>query len=567
MEPPLVKKAALMLLFAAALRIHAAGFWDPLPAGEENVKKALGALADRIVSSLPDEELLGQVFMLGYLGTDMPAEMSEWIRGRKVGGVKIFSRNIKDLASLAAGISRTQELARVSGAGIPLFVATDQEGGWVRHIKAETSVSPGNLALGASGIPRDSYLTGYYLGGELASLGVTMNFAPTVDVYANPQAAVIGPRSFGSDPVKAGLLAEAYVEGMRKAGVLCTAKHFPGHGSADADSHGRLPVVSASLETLRARDLIPYRMLSKGRVAAVMSAHLAFPAVLGDLTPSSLSPVFLKDILRGELGFGGIVITDDMEMAGVHAGGLDTPTACLRALLAGNDMILISHSPSLQEKTWKLLMEKMKTDADLRGSIEASARRIIETKLDFYRSAEGPGPAVFTEGSIPAEGAADFFFQSACRSVSLASSRRIPFRMEAGTESTVLLCGQFEEFILEGKRRYPDADTMLFSFNPFYRSEAEDRVRVAARAKSYDVIIFCLANYNSLEVLEGLEKYASRIIVISALTPVYLSEVPWVETAIAVYGGGADSFRAGFAVLAGDFRPTASIPLDFGSDD
>jgi len=565
MEPPLVKKAALMLLFTAALRIHAAGFWDPLPAGEESAEKALSALAERIVSSLPDQELLGQVFMLGYLGTDMPAEMSEWIRGRHVGGVKIFSRNIKDLPSLAAGISRTQELARASGAGIPLFVATDQEGGWVRHIKAETSVSPGNLALGASGIPQDSYLTGYYLGGELALLGVTMNFAPTVDVYANPEAAVIGPRSFGSDPVKAGLLAEAYVEGMRKAGVLCTAKHFPGHGSADADSHGRLPVVSASLETLRARDLVPYRMLARGRVAAVMSAHLAFPSVLGDLTPSSLSPVFLKSILREELGFDGIVITDDMEMAGVHSGGLDTSTACFRALLAGNDMILISHSPSLQEKTWKFLVEKMKTDADLRGSVEASARRIIETKLDFYRGAGGSEPAAFTEGSIPAEGAADFFFQSACRSVSLASSRRIPFGMQAG--STVLLCGQFEEFILEGKRRYPDADTMLFPFNPFYRSKPEDRTRVAARAESYDVIIFCLANYNSLEVLERLEKYASRIIVISALTPVYLSKVPWVETAIAVYGAGADSFRAGFAVLSGDFRPTASIPLDFGSGD
>jgi beta-N-acetylhexosaminidase len=555
MEPPRVKPFAFILVMAAAVRINAAGFWSPLPAGESEGRTALAA---GIVSSLSDAELLGQVFMLGYVGTDLPAEMSKWIRDRRIGGIKIFSRNVKDLPGLASGISRVQEMARASGAGIPLFVATDQEGGWVRHIKAETSVSAGNLALGASGMPRDSYLTGFYLGRELAALGITMNFAPTVDVYANPEAAVIGPRSFGSDPVKAGLLAEAYVEGMRSAGVLCTAKHFPGHGSADADSHGRLPVVSASLDTLRARDLVPYRMLAKGGVAAVMSAHLAFPAILGDLTPSSLSPFFLQTVLRGELGFKGIVITDDMEMEGALSGGIDTSTACLRALRAGNDMILISHSPPVQEKTWRFLLERMKTDADLRGAVRSSALRIIGTKLEFYRGTAGPVREA-RENTVPAAGASDFFFQSACRSVSLAASGRIPLK----AEGRILLCGQFEEFIAEGKRRYPAADVLLYPFQPFYGSRVEDRRRAAASAGEYDTIVFCLANYNSLEVLKALKKHAGRIVVISALTPVYLSEVPWVETAIAVYGIGADSFRAGFAVLAGDFTPTSPIPLDF----
>jgi beta-N-acetylhexosaminidase len=298
-------------------------------------------------------------------------------------------------------------------------------------------------------------------------------------------------------------------------------------------------------------------MLAKGRVAAVMSAHLAFPAILGDLTPSSLSPYFMKNLLREELGFKGVVITDDMEMEGALSGGLDTPTACLRALLAGNDMVLVSHTPAVQEKTWKFLFQEMKTNPELRRSLEASARRILKTKLDFYRGTMIAG----TVGPIPAAGAADFFFQSACRSVSMAASRMVP--LQADPRRKILLCGQFSEFIKEGKRRYPGADTLLFSFLPFYQSKPEDRRAVSALAEKYDTVIFCLANFNSLEVLKQLEKQASKIVVISALTPVYLSDVPWVETSIAVYGSGEDSFRAGFAVLAGDFAPAAASPLHF----
>ncbi len=546
-------------LIMAAACAGAASFMDPLPAGEAD--GGFAALASRIASSLSGEDLLAQTFMLGYVGTDMTAEMAQWIGERRIGGAKIFTRNISGLPALAADVSWAQKKARSSGAGIPLFVATDQEGGWVRHVKGETSVSAGNLGLGASGLPRDAYLTGRYLGQELAALGITMNFAPTVDVYANPKASAIGPRSFGSDPVKAGLLAEAYVEGMRSAGIMCTAKHFPGHGSADADSHGSLPVITAAMETLRGRDLVPYRMLAKGRLAAVMSAHLAFPSILGDLTPSSLSRYFITDVLRGELGFTGIVITDDMEMEGALSGGIDVPTACLRALKAGNDMVLISHSPPLQEKAWALLVKEMKTDAGLRASIRASAERIIRTKLEYYRGADAPKTAALSSaetagpsGPIPAAGAGDFFFQNACRSVSLISDKRIPLEGGAGG---ILLCGQYEQFIREGMRRYPAADALLLT---------EDAMgAIAAAAGKYGAIVFCLSDADDLRALRTLEKYAGKVLVISALSPVLLSEVPWVQTAVAVYGFGADSFRAGFAVLAGDFTPVSPVPLEFGA--
>jgi beta-N-acetylhexosaminidase len=520
-------------------------------------------LAGRLAEAMTVDELLGQVFFLGWQGQGLSADILRWIGTRGIGGVKVFPRNVTDLTSLARDVVTMQTLAGKSRFAIPLFVATDQEGGWVRQIKDETSVSPGNLALGAAGEPGDAYRTGLFLGRELAAIGINMDFAPTADVYSNPEASVIGPRSFGSDPSAAGLLSAAYARGMRSAGVLCVAKHFPGHGSADQDSHGHLPKIDVSLGQLLERDLIPSRILIREDIPAIMTGHLAFPRILGSLKPASLSPFFLQSVLRDKLGFKGIVITDDMEMEGVLADGLNTPSACRRALEAGNDMVLVSHTPATQELAWKLLLAALRTSGALRASVRDSVKRILETKLRYFRGEAAPlmpDPSAVRR-LVPAPGARDFFAQVSARAATLVAGARIPLR--PGPREKVLLCGQFTEFLEEGRRRYPGADTFLFPFDPFYQARPEDKAAVRSRARSYDTVVFCLANYNSLDVLKELAGAARKVIVVSALSPVYLADVPWVETAVAVYGQGRDSFRAGFAVLAGDFAPTGVLPVRF----
>jgi beta-N-acetylhexosaminidase len=444
---------------------------------------------------------------------------------------------------------------------IPLLVATDQEGGWVRHIKAGTSQTPGNIALGAGRLPRDSLLTGYYLGRELAALGINMNFAPTIDLYSNPSATVIGPRAFSSDPAATALLALAYFKGLESSGVIATAKHFPGHGQADRDSHGTLPVVRIGFQELWERELLPYRVLIGEGLPAIMSAHLAYPRILGDLTPSSRSPYLIEELLRRRMGFEGLLITDDMEMSGALQGGLDTPQACQEALLAGNDIVLISHTPQTQEKSWEHLDERMRRDPVFRQRIREAAGRVLRQKLRTFREAGFP---LYSSrplaGSIPAPGASEFFAGAAARSVTLVREGRIPYNPRAGER--VLLVGQFEEFLAEGRRRLPQADTLLFPYAPFHSARPEDKLRVRRTAAVYDTVIFCLANYNSLEVLRELRPSAERIIVISTLSPVYLAEVPWAGSCLAVYGTGAASFRAGFAALAGDFRPMGQLPIE-----
>jgi beta-N-acetylhexosaminidase len=550
-------RAGRALFFAALLALPACGasalgFRDP---GDPAV------LASRIAEAMTDDELLGQVFFLGWQGVGPSPDILRWIGTRGIGGVKIFPRNVSDLQSLARDVADMQRLSAQGRFAIPLFVATDQEGGWVRQIKDQTSVSPGNLALGASGVPGDAYRTGYYLGMELTALGINMDFAPTADVYSNPEASVIGPRSFGSDPSTAGLLSAAYARGMADAGVLGVAKHFPGHGSADQDSHGHLPRIDVSLDQLLDRDLIPYRILIREGIPAIMTGHLAFPRIIGSLTPASLSPFFLKSVLRDRLGFKGLVITDDMEMEGVLAGGLDTAGAARIALEAGNDMVLVSHTPVTQERTWQALIADVHSRPPFRASILQSVKRILETKIRAFRGTATDDVVADVGRSVPAPGAKEFFSQVSARAVTLVTGARVPFHPAA--REKILLCAQYPEFISEGLKRYPAAGTFLFPFAPFYQARPEDREAVRALAPSFDTVIFCLANYNSLAVLQELKQLGARVIVVSALSPVYLSEAAWVRTAIAVYGDGRESFRAGFGVLAGDYPATGILPVDF----
>jgi len=162
---------------------------------------------------------------------------------------------------------------------------------------------------------------------------------------------------------------------------------------------------------------------------------------------------------------------------------------------------------------------------------------------------------------VPAAGAQSFFFQSACRAATVIRAGHIPW--EPGPRDRILLVSQFTEFLDEGKRRYPRAESVYFPLNPVYWSRPEDRALVLAAARRSDAIVFCLANYNSLDILKRLKDLKKPIYVISALSPIYLPEVPWVETAVAVYGQNTDSFRAGLAVLSGDFQAVGKLPVDF----
>jgi beta-N-acetylhexosaminidase len=529
-------------------------FWKDAPAEE---------LVDELLAAMSDEEILGQVFLVGYQ-TDRPTpQIMAWLRQRNIGGIKIFGWNAENLSTLADSVASMQKTVYATAHGIPLFVATDQEGGWVRHIRGETSVTPGNLAIGASGRPYDAYMSGFYIGQEIRALGVNMNFAPAVDVYTNPLAHVIGPRAFSSDPALTGSLSVAFYKGLAKAGIISTAKHYPGHGGAEGDSHGRMPEIADSLEVLWDRDLLPYRFLIAEDIPAILSGHLSFPAVTGDDRPASLSPFFAKELLRGRLGFKGILITDDLYMTGAHWGKLSFSEICVEALAAGNDMIMLSQTPGANDSIWNAVVRRYQNDGAFRAHIREAVGRILRIKLKYLK----PPGGIFTPDKkeidgIPSAESREFFLDQAARSITLIKNgdNILPFTPQR-TEK-ILLAGQHRGFLSYGKQRYPGADEFFFPYEPFYYSTAEDRAAFRQKARGYDTIIFCLSNPNSLEVLNTIQGFKGRIIVFSILTPVYLSELSWVDAAIAAYSWSAESFKTGFAVLRGDYAAEGVLPIE-----
>jgi beta-N-acetylhexosaminidase len=475
--------------------------------------------------------------------------------------VKIFGWNTEDTLRLAETVGALQRASLEGGLNIPLLVATDQEGGWIRHVKGATSETPGNMAIGASGYPRDAYLSGYYIGRELALLGINMNFAPTVDIYTNRASTVIGPRSFGDDPVRAGLLGTAFMKGQQAAGVIATAKHYPGHGDTDLDSHGVLPRITASFETLWERELVPYRMLSKEGIPAIMTGHLAFPHTQADSTPASLSSWFLRDILRDRIGFQGLIITDDLMMNGATTWAGSLSQAAKLAILSGNDVIMLSKTPNLGDPIWSSLLASMRQDTEFRERVRDAARRIMVVKLERLRG-ENAVPYIpdirKAEAGLPDPEGSRFFLDLAARSVTILSGSDV-FPLDREKAGNVLLAGQYLDFFSAGRAAYPGARGY------WYTSEPEAIATLAGMARRSDTIIFCLSDSEGLGALRTLRGLGKRIIVFSVLSPVYLDQVPWIDGALAVYSYAPESFVAGFSAMLGRIGAPGQLPLQAAS--
>jgi len=371
--------------------------------------------------------------MPAWAGERPNSEILRWITERNIGGIKIFGWNAENIETLARSLAQVQQASINTRTGIPLFTATDQEGGWVRHIKDGTLITPGNMAIGASSLPYDAYRSAYYIGMELRALGINMNFAPTIDVYINPEAHVIGPRAFSADPVQSGVLGAAFYHGLEEARVIATAKHFPGHGNAADDSHGVLPVLSETYEELDARDLVPFRFLINEGVPAILSGHLNFPNVTNDGRPASLSRYFKQDILRERLGFRGLIITDDLYMGGALEYGADEDWGIeeivIEALHVGNDMVMLSETPSPGGSLWTRLLEIYESDTSFRSQIRTAASNVIQLKLDYIKPADRVplNPDVEAlEALVNPERARQFFRDQAGRSVTIVGDESIP---------------------------------------------------------------------------------------------------------------------------------------------
>lgn len=331
------------------------------------------------VDSLDLKTKVGQLFVVGFDGYEPTDDVRELITEYHAGNVIYFSRNVDTPEQVADLSNELQLLAVEDGPGVPLFVTCDQEGGVVSRIDWGTEL-PGQMSIGASGDPELARRAGAAAGAELAALGINFDLTPSVDVNNNPDNPVIGVRSFGEDPTLVGELGAALAQGMQSEGVLACGKHFPGHGDTSTDSHHELPVVDHGRDRLDDVEFPPFRRVIDAGIDSIMTTHVSFPTITGESSvPATVSHAVQTELLRDELGFGGLNTTDGMEMNAI-AGEMGTPEGCVRAVEAGCDLLLVCHTPATQAASIEAVIDAVESGRIDETRIDESVERILASK-------------------------------------------------------------------------------------------------------------------------------------------------------------------------------------------
>ncbi|HET9649321.1 MAG TPA: glycoside hydrolase family 3 N-terminal domain-containing protein [Microlunatus sp.] len=496
-------------------------------------------------------------------GVATPAEV---VATHHLGGVIYFtwSGSADDPAQIAALSNQLQHANAAAGNPVPLSVATDQETGQVARVGPPATVFPDAMALGAARDPRLTRQAYAIIGEELRAIGINTDYAPDADVNVNPANPVIGVRSFGSRPELVADLVLAAVTGLQQERVSATAKHFPGHGDADQDSHTSLPVITHTRQQWEQIDAPPFRAAIRAGVDAIMTAHLSFPAFEPSGDPSTLSRTVLTRLLRGELGFQGVIVTDSLRMEGVRTLYGDAEIA-VRAIEAGADVLLDPLQPDQQIRA---LIDAVRSGRLSAQRIDASVRRILIMKwnrgliesavVDESRIDEHVG----TRGHLRAAQ------RITDRTTTLVTDRSELVPLPGGS---VLVTGW-------GTRQVPQLATGLAqhgrSVGSVVTGMAPSTATIAAAVqqalgKDWIVVTTCSAWKDSGQraLVAALQATGKPVLVVGLRDAYDIASLDGVGSYLATYSSTAVAIESALRVITGAKRATGRLPVDIPDPD
>lgn len=349
------------------------GVAEPFPQSSET--DLIRQEAQRLLDDMSVEEKIGQLMLIGFSDIDL---IQQWIREHKVGGIVLFSRNYNTFEKLHRLTGHLREFNKDNA--VPLFIAMDEEGGTVSRLPKGKTPVPGAYKVGIADEPDLTRKTGLVIGRELAAAGVNFDLAPVLDIVVKPENKFMYKRSYGASPDMVSRHGLAFIDGLKEAGVLACAKHFPGHGDTTADSHYERPVIDKTFEDWWKFDAVPFRAAVEAGVDSVMIGHLAFPAIEPSGLPATQSNIFMKEILRDRMGYEGLIITDDVEMMG-YPKGEEFRQAIIDSFLAGVDIFAVGHTNQTQLNVLNALKEGFSDGRISEQRIDESVLRILVAKV------------------------------------------------------------------------------------------------------------------------------------------------------------------------------------------
>ncbi|MBM7119017.1 beta-N-acetylhexosaminidase [Archangium primigenium] len=499
------------------------------------------------------EDKVGQVMMVGFGGTEVDDTMAHLVRERRVGGVCLFKRNIADgeqVARLNAG------LRALSAGGVPPFLTLDQEGGSVVRVRDGVVVLPGNMALGATRSAELAYAAGLAQGQDLMRLGFNMNLAPVLDVNLNPRNPVIGSRSYGDSVALVSELGRAFVRGQQEAGLVTVAKHFPGHGDTDTDSHTALPILHTPREEVLAQ-MEPFRDVMREGLDGLMTAHVALPGLTGDDVPATLHPQLLQGLLRERFGFTGLVLTDELEMDAI-ARRYGVGQAAVLALGAGADMVLVPWRAEKKAEVYGALRAAVLSGELPRARLDEAVRHILAVKE--RRGLFSP-PAALEErlATPPSAENEEVAHRIARAAVTLlrAQGEHLPLTPHArvgvitpeaslGTAITA---------------RAPRARVLAVPTWPERAQRARLRQRARQLALGSDVVVVGLINAYQLELVTLAASTGRPVVVVSMGLPYLAEQADEARAVLAVYSYQPSATEAAAAALFGEIGTPGRLPV------
>ena len=525
----------------------------------------------KTLSRMTIEEKVGQMLVARYTGNffnednETLKDLESLIQKRKLGGLILFLGEVYETAHLT---NRLQALS-----GLPLLIASDLERGAGNQVAGATLFPP-LMAIGAAGSETLAYEMGKITAFEGRSMGIHMTYAPVVDVNVNPDNPIINTRSAGEDPEEVGRLAAAFIRGCQENGMMATAKHFPGHGDTAQDSHTLLPSIDAGRERLDAVELYPFRKAIEAGVSAVMIAHLQVPSL--DPTPglpSSLSAPIITGLLREDMGFRGLVVTDALEMGGV-TGSFTAEQAAVRCVQAGVDILLL---PVDLEAASDALIKAVKNGEIPLSRINASVRRILEAKarLGLHKNRFVDIPALSKKiGSGQALSRAAEAFESAITLVKnegdivplSAAGKRLAV-LSLSSDAADYYVGR--PFITEVLKRAPGSLTAYADLKTGQEFLEEAKLQ-AGLADAVIIALFSTVSANKgnvgieprhLRLVEYVAATGKPLVVVSFGSPYFLREFPEVGAYLCAYRSAAGAQEAAAKALFGEIEIRGKLPV------
>lgn len=334
--------------------------------------------ASKIVNSMTIDEKIGQLFIIHYNKPEITEEFKHILETVKPGGFTLFNENIKTYEQTTKLIKDINSTAK-----IPMFISIDQEGGRVQRLKSMPGMNiiniPSMSKIGKSNDENQAYNTGITIANDLKKFNINMNFAPVIDICLNPKNTVIGDRSFGNNAETVSKMGLSLANALRNNNIIPVYKHFPGHGNTEKDSHVEIPIITKTKEELYQDELIPFKNAISNNADIIMVGHLALPKITNDYTPSSLSKQIVTDLLKNELGYKNLIITDALNMKAITNNYSEKQIYEL-AINAGVDILLMPNDPTLAFNSIKQSLEEGTINET---TITKSVEKIIALKLKY----------------------------------------------------------------------------------------------------------------------------------------------------------------------------------------